>query len=162
MRKSAVSRPHLTILGATASRPTRAPTHGCNTWLRIAAAGMETNAATRVPGPPGAPLARTQAVSGGSRTSQLAERDRDEADRSSEAEGAARVCTLCRLALGPPDAPLALQVDRRPGSVQEQRYANALTTMRSACVLSTTFTLTPYGSAAFLARGALARGAPGA
>ena len=72
------------------------------------------------------------------------------------------VCTLCRLALGPPDAPLALQVDRRPGSVQEQRYANALTTMRSACVLSTTFTLTPYGSAAFLARGALARGAPGA
>ena len=72
------------------------------------------------------------------------------------------VCTLCRLALGPPDAPLALQVDRRPGSVQEQRYANALTTMRSACVLSTTFTLTPYGSAAFLARGARARGAPGA
>ena len=66
------------------------------------------------------------------------------------------VCTLCRLALGPPDAPLALQVDRRPGSVQEQRYANALTTMRSACVLSTTFTLTPYGSAAFLARGARA------
>ena len=66
---------------------------GANTWLRIAAAGwcwMETNAATRVPGPPGAPLARTQAVSGGSRTSQLAERDRDEADRSSEAEGAAR------------------------------------------------------------------------
>ena len=72
------------------------------------------------------------------------------------------VHTLCRLALKPPDAPLALQVDRRPGSVQEQRYANALTTMRSACVLSTTFTLTPYGSAASLARGARARGAPGA
>ena len=32
------------------------------------------------------PLARTQAVSGGSRTSQLAERDRDEAGRASEAE----------------------------------------------------------------------------
>ena len=47
---------------------------------------MESNAATRASGPPGAPLARTQAVSGGSRTSQLAERDRDEAGRASEAE----------------------------------------------------------------------------
>ena len=55
------------------------------------------------------------------------------------------------------DAPLALQVDRRPGSVQERRYDNALTTMRSACVLSTTFTLEPYGSAASLASCARAR-----
>ena len=62
---------------------------GAHTWLRIAAAGMESNAATRASGPPGAPLAHTQAVSGGSRTSQLAERDRDEAGRESEAEGAA-------------------------------------------------------------------------
>ena len=73
------------------------------------------------------------------------------------------VHTLCRLALKPPDAPLALQVERRPVSLHERRYRVALTTMRSACVLSTTFTtLTPYGSAASLARGARARGAPGA
>ena len=72
------------------------------------------------------------------------------------------VHTLCRLALKPPDAPLALQVERRPVSLHERRYCVALTTMRSACVLSTTFTLTPYGSAASLARGARARGAPGA
>ena len=72
------------------------------------------------------------------------------------------VHTLCRLALKPPDAPLALQVERRPVSLHERRYRVALTTMRSACVLSTTFTLTPYGSAASLARGARAHGAPGA
>ena len=60
-----------------AEGPVGAPTdEGAHTWLRIAAAGMESNAATRASGPPGAPLARTQAVSGGSRTSQLAERDR--------------------------------------------------------------------------------------
>ena len=57
---------------------------GAHTWLRIAAAGMESNAATQASRPPGAPLARTQAVSGGSRTSLLAERDRDEAGRPSE------------------------------------------------------------------------------
>ena len=62
---------------------------GAHTWLRIAAAGMESNAATQASGPPGAPLARTQAVSGGSRTSLLAERDRDEVGRASEAWSAA-------------------------------------------------------------------------
>ena len=57
-----------------------APTDaGAHTWHVFAAAGMESNASTGLSGPPGAPLARTQAVSGGSRTSQLAERDRDEA-----------------------------------------------------------------------------------
>ena len=65
-----------------------APTDaGAHTWHVFAAAGMESNASTGLSGPPGAPLARTQAVSGGSRTSQLAERDRDEAGRASEAGG---------------------------------------------------------------------------
>ena len=38
------------------------------------------------------------------------------------------VHTLCRLALKPPDAPLALQVERRPVSLHERRYRVALTT----------------------------------
>ena len=38
------------------------------------------------------------------------------------------VHTLCRLALKPPDAPLALQVERRPVSLHARRYDVALTT----------------------------------